>query len=111
MIRKKSFGLCEDDMGGADENGWLSNIHSASSSRSASLANSSIAQVFTRLLFVNVLWKKKETESINLDFCSIFLEENHLHVLVMLMDVIAEAYRRGLACNTIAHHYLVEPVL
>lgn len=60
MIRKKSFGLCEDDMGGADENGWLSNIHSASSSRSASLANSSIAQVFTRLLFVNVLWKKKK---------------------------------------------------
>lgn len=33
-------------MGGADENGWLSNIHSASSSRSASLANSSIAQVY-----------------------------------------------------------------
>jgi len=33
-------------MGGTDENGWLSNLHSASSSRSASLANSSIAQVF-----------------------------------------------------------------
>lgn len=45
-IRKKSVGLCEDDIGGPDENGWLSNIHSASSSRSASLANSSIAQVF-----------------------------------------------------------------
>lgn len=50
VIRKKSFGLCEDDMGGTDENGWLSNIHSASSSRSASLANSSIAQVFTSLI-------------------------------------------------------------
>lgn len=45
-IRKKSCGLCEDDIAGGDENGWLSNIHSASSSRSASLANSSIAQVF-----------------------------------------------------------------
>eukprot|EP00102_Acyrthosiphon_pisum_P026621 XP_016663831.1 PREDICTED: ras-specific guanine nucleotide-releasing factor 2-like isoform X2 [Acyrthosiphon pisum] len=47
-IRKKSFGVCEDDMGGTDENGWLSNLHSASSSRSASLANSSIAQYFSR---------------------------------------------------------------
>ncbi|KAF0767236.1 ras-specific guanine nucleotide-releasing factor 2-like isoform X3 [Aphis craccivora] len=47
-IRKKSVGLCEDDMGGTDENGWLSNLHSASSSRSASLANSSIAQYFSR---------------------------------------------------------------
>lgn len=46
VIRKKSFGICEDDVGANDDNGWLSNIHSASSSRSASLANSSIAQVF-----------------------------------------------------------------
>lgn len=51
VVRKKSFGLCEDDAGGPDENGWLSNIHSASSSRSASLANSSIAQVTTTTVF------------------------------------------------------------
>ncbi|VVC30593.1 Hypothetical protein CINCED_3A018389 [Cinara cedri] len=48
VTRKKSFGLCDDDMGNSDENGWLNNIHSASSSRSASLANSSIAQYFSR---------------------------------------------------------------
>lgn len=45
-------------MGGTDENGWLSNLHSASSSRSASLANSSIAQVF---IITGALIKRNRT--------------------------------------------------
>ncbi|XP_050520662.1 ras-specific guanine nucleotide-releasing factor 2-like isoform X3 [Daktulosphaira vitifoliae] len=46
--RKKSLGVYDDETGNTDENEWLSNIHSASSSRSASLVNSSIAQYFSR---------------------------------------------------------------